>query len=159
EVYRVDKIGRTSSNFAGPSATVEATVRKENRRVEAGTILVRTAQPLGTLAAYLLEPQSEDGYGTWNFFDTAMAEGKDYPVLRLPAMVPMTMGRPRPLPEDRTLNKRITLASQEGGRPSVNISGSPVSQLTWLEDGEHFLQVRDGKLMKVHARTGRSQPF
>ena len=28
----------------------------------------------------------------------------------------------------------------------------------WL-DGEHWLAVRDGRLMKVHAATGRSQPF
>jgi len=35
----------------------------------AGTIIVRTAQPLANLAAYLLEPQSNDGLLTWNFFD------------------------------------------------------------------------------------------
>jgi hypothetical protein len=35
----------------------------------AGTIVVRTAQPLGNLTAYLLEPQSNDGLVFWNFFD------------------------------------------------------------------------------------------
>ncbi len=35
----------------------------------AGTIVVRTAQPLGNVAAYLLEPQSNDGMVFWNFFD------------------------------------------------------------------------------------------
>jgi hypothetical protein len=35
----------------------------------AGTIIVRTAQPLGNLAAYLLEPQSNDGLLYWNFMD------------------------------------------------------------------------------------------
>jgi dipeptidyl-peptidase-4 len=35
----------------------------------AGTIVVRCAQPLADLAAYLLEPQSNDGLMTWNFFD------------------------------------------------------------------------------------------
>lgn len=34
-----------------------------------GTIIVRTAQPLGNLAAYLLEPQSNDGLVFWNFLD------------------------------------------------------------------------------------------
>jgi hypothetical protein len=34
-----------------------------------GTIVVRTAQSLGNLAAYLLEPQSNDGMLFWNFFD------------------------------------------------------------------------------------------
>jgi dipeptidyl-peptidase 4 len=35
----------------------------------AGTIVVRTAQPLGNLAAYLLEPQSNDGLMFWNKLD------------------------------------------------------------------------------------------
>jgi hypothetical protein len=35
----------------------------------AGTIVVRTAQPLGNLAAYLFEPQSNDGLVFWNYFD------------------------------------------------------------------------------------------
>ena len=35
----------------------------------AGTIVVRTGQPLANLAAYLLEPQSNDGLLTWNYFD------------------------------------------------------------------------------------------
>jgi hypothetical protein len=35
----------------------------------AGTIVVRTAQPLANVAAYLLEPQSNDGLVTWNFLD------------------------------------------------------------------------------------------
>jgi murein tripeptide amidase MpaA len=35
----------------------------------AGTIVVRTAQPLGSLVAYLLEPQSNDGLLFWNIFD------------------------------------------------------------------------------------------
>lgn len=34
-----------------------------------GTIVVRTAQPLANVAAYLLEPQSNDGLVTWNYFD------------------------------------------------------------------------------------------
>ncbi len=35
----------------------------------AGTIVIRTSQPLADLAAYLLEPQSNDGLLAWNFFD------------------------------------------------------------------------------------------
>ncbi|MGI8547022.1 MAG: hypothetical protein ACR2M1_06760, partial [Gemmatimonadaceae bacterium] len=38
---------------------------------------------LGILAAYLLEPESDDGLLDWNFFDSALAPGKSYPVLRL----------------------------------------------------------------------------
>lgn len=41
----------------------------ETREFPAGTVVVRTAQPLGGLAAYLLEPESDDGFLVWNFFD------------------------------------------------------------------------------------------
>jgi hypothetical protein len=35
----------------------------------AGTIVIRTSQPLSNVAVYLLEPQSNDGLMFWNFFD------------------------------------------------------------------------------------------
>jgi hypothetical protein len=68
--------------------TLEVTPRVETRTIKAGTPIVRTGQPLGTLAAYLLEPQSEDGFCTWNFLDDELAVGKDIPVLRLPKPIP-----------------------------------------------------------------------
>jgi hypothetical protein len=49
---------------------------------EAGWYLVRTDQPLGTLAAYLLEPASEDGVVTWNLMDRELAAGAPYPIMR-----------------------------------------------------------------------------
>ena len=42
-----------------------------------------TAQPLGILAVYLLEPQSDDGLVTWNFFDHAIRPGGLYPVFKV----------------------------------------------------------------------------
>lgn len=49
----------------------------------AGWYLVSTDQPLGTLAAYLLEPASEDGVVTWNFLDRELQAGSAYPILRV----------------------------------------------------------------------------
>jgi murein tripeptide amidase MpaA len=49
--------------------TIEGNYVAESIIFPAGTIVVRTAQPLGNLIAYLLEPQSNDGMMTWNFFD------------------------------------------------------------------------------------------
>jgi dipeptidyl aminopeptidase/acylaminoacyl peptidase len=159
EAYRVDKVARLPDFQKHQPVTLETTARKEARRVEAGTILVRTGQPLGTLAAYLLEPQSADGLATWNFFDAGTKEGQDFPVLRLPAPAPLTAGAVRPLPEDRTPNKPITFETLYGGGQRPNFAGAPVSGLIWLEDGEHFLQRKEGRLYKVHALTGRCQPF
>ena len=75
-------------------------------------------QPLGTLAALLLDPRAEDGLTTWNFFDDGLADGKDAPVLALPKSVPLTVGPVRPLPEERTMNKRITVEAVARRRPA-----------------------------------------
>ena len=100
EVYRIDSIKRAKEFQKHRLTTLEATMRTENRHIAAGTHWVRTAQPLGNLAAYLLEPQSEDGLATWNFFDAGLGEGQDFAVLRLRAPVPLKLDRIRPLPED-----------------------------------------------------------
>ncbi|HKB41446.1 MAG TPA: DPP IV N-terminal domain-containing protein, partial [Gemmataceae bacterium] len=159
EVYRINKVSHALRPFQKHNlASVEATARKETRRVAAGTILVRTAQPLGTLAAYLLEPQADDGLCAWNFFDGHLKADADFPVLRLPSPVPLTSGRVRPLVEGRPQKKPITLDALKAGE-LPNFNGNPVHGLVWLEDGEHFLQMKEGKMRKVHAVTGRSEPF
>jgi len=54
----------------------------------AGTIIVRSSQPLANIAAYLLEPQSTDGLVTWNFLDRYLVPQwgmgyNPYPVYRV----------------------------------------------------------------------------
>ena len=44
-----------------------------------GTLLIRSHQPLGMLAAYLLEPESDDGLVTWNVLDAYLEPGKVIP--------------------------------------------------------------------------------
>lgn len=57
--------------------------QKETRLLPAGTLLVDARQPLGRLAATLLEPRSEDGLSTWNFLEERT--GDDYPIVRVTA--------------------------------------------------------------------------
>jgi hypothetical protein len=63
--------------------TAEATLAKQTLTLPAGTAIVHTNQPLGTLAVYLLEPESEDGLLTWNFFDEWAKAGAVFPVVRV----------------------------------------------------------------------------
>lgn len=49
----------------------------------AGGFVVSTDQRLGMLAAFLLEPASEDGYTTWNLFDRALRARGSHPVRRV----------------------------------------------------------------------------
>jgi hypothetical protein len=59
----------------------------------AGSFVVSTDQRLGMLAAFLLEPASEDGYTMWNLFDRGLRARGNHPVRRLDRLpaVPRTL--------------------------------------------------------------------
>jgi hypothetical protein len=68
--------------------TVKGTMEKDTVEFQAGNYVVRMAQPLSNLAAYLLEPESNDALLLWNYFDRYLVPqwGKgfyNYPVYRL----------------------------------------------------------------------------
>jgi len=47
------------------------------------SFIVSTAQAHGTLVVYLLEPESDDGFVTWNLFDSSLKKGGRFPVTRI----------------------------------------------------------------------------
>lgn len=47
------------------------------------SFIVSTAQPRGALVVYLLEPESDDGFTTWNLFDSRLQKGGRFPVKRI----------------------------------------------------------------------------
>lgn len=60
----------------------------EEKEFPTGTLFIPMAQPLGKVAAYLLEPESDDGLLVWNFFDRNLVpqwgRGQQvYPVYKL----------------------------------------------------------------------------
>ncbi|HYH65671.1 MAG TPA: DPP IV N-terminal domain-containing protein, partial [Urbifossiella sp.] len=160
EAYRLDRVEEAAKAFQGHKLrTLAVTKRGEARTVPAGAFVVKTAQPLGALAAYLLEPEAEDGLAAWNLFDNELRPGADYPALRVAKLPPVLTGPPRPLPEDRKALKTITEELLILGKGfTFGLAGNPATGLQWLDDGEHFLQTKGDTLLKVHARTGRSEP-
>jgi len=82
--FEIGKVQRRKQRFQKHyQVALEGEYRKEEMDFDKGTLLVRTSQPLGLLAAYLLEPESEDGLVTWNFLDRYLEAGKTYPVYKL----------------------------------------------------------------------------
>ena len=133
EVYRVDAIQRSTRRFEGHHLVdLKVSPRKESRLVPAGTLLVRTAQPLGALAVYLLEPRSEDGLATWNFFDSELKEGGDFPVSRLLQPVAISLTGAEPLADYREPARPITfdMAGGGGGRGRGG-AGRPATLDRW----------------------------
>jgi hypothetical protein len=47
-----------------------------------GYVMVSATGRFGPTAAYLLEPQSDDGYVDWNFYDSVLKSGSQFPVIR-----------------------------------------------------------------------------
>lgn len=84
ETFTVETATKATRPFQGHlEVKVTGKYAAEKATFPAGTIVVRTAQPLGRLVFYLLEPESEDGLVTWNFFDSYLEAGKIFPVRKL----------------------------------------------------------------------------
>ncbi|MBA3445521.1 MAG: peptidase M14 [Gemmatimonadales bacterium] len=90
ELFMVDTLS-VGPLFEG-HRTVQAAGRwsrqPKDTLVAAGWYVVPTRQPLGVLAAYLLEPASEDGVVVWNLLDRELQPRVNYPILR-------TLSQPR----------------------------------------------------------------
>jgi hypothetical protein len=89
ERFTLDTVMAAAAPFEGHrTVTVEGRwAAPADGDIPAGSYLVRTDQPLGTLAAYLLEPASEDGFVAWNFLDRELRRHEEYPILRTGADV------------------------------------------------------------------------
>lgn len=70
EIFEIEKLEKAQRKFEGhflARATGKFVSKKQ--KYSKGDFVVDLAQPLGNLAFYLLEPESDDGFVTWNFFD------------------------------------------------------------------------------------------
>ena len=82
--FVIDRVAHAERAFQGHHETT-VTGRFEHKDVDvpAGSLVIRTDQQLGRLVFYLLEPESNDGLGTWNVFDAELGAGKVHPVSKV----------------------------------------------------------------------------
>lgn len=101
EAFRIKDLKAGERLFQGHHLNkVSGEYAEETRQFPAGTLVVRTAQPLGGLAAYLLEPESDDGLLVWNFFDRHIVGQwgrgyQTYPVYKLHTPANLVLGPAR----------------------------------------------------------------
>ena len=89
ESFRIDSVRRSARRFEGHNTlTAEGQWTAGADSAGGYWYMVATTQPLGVLAAYLLEPGSEDGVVAWNLLDADMAAGSSYPIRRLRSPLP-----------------------------------------------------------------------
>ncbi len=89
EIFLVEKLTRSPRKFEGHfMASAEGHFENATKTFAKGDYKVDLAQPLANLAFYMLEPQSDDGLLTWNFFDTYLdqngvaAKPVEFPVFK-----------------------------------------------------------------------------
>ena len=88
EAFRVDSVTVAPNLFEGHrTVTAEGNWAARDASAAAGWYFVSTRQRLGVLAAYLLEPESDDGVVTWNLMDRDLRRNAEYPFLRATAQV------------------------------------------------------------------------
>jgi dipeptidyl-peptidase-4 len=159
EVHRIEQVVCPQRpNAAGRMFRFETQAGKESRRFEAGTVLVKVDQKSAGTIVRWLDPRTKKTRRIRNLLPD-LPEGREYPIVILGSYVPITHGPVRPLADTRAQNQPLTFETVYGKEHKVDFGGSPVSGLTWLEDGEHYLQVRDGRLYRVEATSGRSTLF
>lgn len=84
ERFVVDSIGKAPRPFQGhQEVTLAGRWVRSRETVPAGHWVVTTGTPRDRLAMLLLEPESDDGLGTWNFLDAGLAIGQPAPVWRV----------------------------------------------------------------------------
>ncbi len=72
-----------------PTTLLTGTWRTESRSVPRGTYVVSTSQPLGILALYFLEPESDESVVYWKLLDSALKAESDFPIIRLAQPLPV----------------------------------------------------------------------
>jgi hypothetical protein len=91
EAFAPVEVARRGNRFEGPAVLLIGELARRRVELPAGTLVVRADQPLGRLAAQLLEAVSEDGLATWDLFGDRVQGpagapgpcGLRYPVVRL----------------------------------------------------------------------------
>lgn len=86
ERFTIDSLTAARGAFEGHRVvSLEGRWSAGEADLTTGWFYVSTAQRLGVLAAYLLEPASEDGFVTWNFLDRNLRPRGTYPIRRVRA--------------------------------------------------------------------------
>jgi len=89
EAFQIKELKSAERLFQGHRLNeVKGEYDVEQREFPAGTLFISLAQPLGRVASYLLEAESDDGLLVWNFFDRYLvpqwrSQPQSYPVYRL----------------------------------------------------------------------------
>jgi hypothetical protein len=92
ERFTITDMTKAPKPFQGHQETrLKGTHERAQLTVQEGSLFVPANQPLARLAAYLLEPESDDGLVTWNYVEDGIAVGQTYPIYRVTGSAPLKL--------------------------------------------------------------------
>ena len=111
----------------------------DRRIVPKGTYIVRTAQPLGRLIAYMLEAESDDGFLFWNFLDKELSINADYPIQRIDQILDLKTELVKKVP----MSGEISLDMIGGNDSILNSQSAP----RWVGNNQLQIEMRGRKFL------------
>lgn len=130
-------------------------VKTLTRTFRTGTYLVEVDQPLGLLAAYLLEPQADDSLVRWGFFAPEIRAGDSIPVWRVKEAVAASN---LIVVEKIASQEQLTLAKLMQPGHSINLGSPILASAQWLGAGSEYLIRKDNSWLAVDAASGAMRP-
>jgi hypothetical protein len=92
ERFFIDGVTRAERSFqARHEAQLRGRMASATFLAPAGSLFVPAGQPLGRLAFYLLEPESDDGFVTWGLIEEGLSPGETYPIYRVMNATPLKL--------------------------------------------------------------------
>ena len=156
ERYDVFSVKRQRTFQGHAMLDVDAKVVPAEANLPVGTFIIETTQPLGLLAAHMLEPEADDSLTVWNFFDPDVEVGKPFPVQRVVQAIPADVVE---LLDKVPASELLTLEHLYAPGKIVEYSGSAVRGANWIGDSAEYTLRRDTATFAVDAETGAMRPI
>jgi dipeptidyl-peptidase-4 len=151
EITSVERARRSYQRHRQSSVNVKQV--ESTHEFPAGTYVMFSAQPLGNLLVYLLEPTSTDGLVAWNFFDAQLQKDSKFLVHRVASPADMVVDQV----ETIVPREKLSLNQIYGPTGRVPLAPSPVRS-TWISGTSHYTRRIGDRTVRVDAATGGIQP-
>jgi dipeptidyl-peptidase 4 len=156
EQYMVKQIRRSPRPFQGHEMLkLETEIIPVAFQTDPEMYYVSTRQPLGLLAAALLEPESNDSLATWNFFDRDIKEDALFPVMRGTDDTYQELDGDDYSPMKQTADVRRFFSYEDlfGAEP-ISITNPAKPDPQWVPGNSQYRQNWTGRQVIVDADTG-----
>jgi dipeptidyl-peptidase 4 len=155
--YRITEA--KSQNFQGLNLFQCSTEPlKHEITVARGSFVVRTDQPLGVLASYLLEPMSDENLATWGFVTPKLRKGDFYPFVRIEQSTNLPVTKKL---ESIPATEKLSLEKLFDPERTVSFGGDPRGGGTprWMPGSNEYLSSRNNRWSAIDAATGAMRSF